>query len=60
MIPYEFNKSYTCFEDNMSQNDHLSSHITVSSITPCPAHYCVQQKTVSMLLYHAALAKHLS
>ena len=31
----------------MSQNDLLSSHITVSSILLCPALYCVQHITVS-------------
>ena len=34
----------------MSQNDLLSSHITVSSILLCPALYCVQHITVSSTL----------
>ena len=34
----------------MSQNDLLSSHITVSSILLCPALYCVQLYTVSNTL----------
>ena len=37
----------TTFEDNMSQNNLLSSHITVSSILLCPTHYCVQHIIVS-------------
>ena len=37
----------TTFEDNMSQNNLLSSHITVSSILLCPALYCVQHIIVS-------------
>ena len=40
----------TTFEDNMSQNNLLSSHITVSSILLCPALYCVQLYTVSNTL----------
>ena len=53
-------QSETSFEENMSLNDLLYSHITVSSIycvqlyilsntLLCPAHYCVQQNTVSTL-----------
>ena len=34
----------------MSQNDLLSSHITVSSILLCPTLYCVQLYTVSKTL----------
>ena len=34
----------------MSQNNLLSSHITVSSILLCPALYCVQLYTVSNTL----------
>ena len=61
MIPYEKINKLTPFEDNMSQNDLLSSHITVSGILLCPAlfsvsntllcpaHNCVQQNTVSTL-----------
>ena len=42
MIPYEkFYKTSTSFEENMSQNDILSSHITVSSTILCPAYYIV-------------------
>ena len=40
----------TSFGDNMSQNNLLSSHITVSSILLCPALYCVQHITVSSTL----------
>ena len=43
-------KNNTSFEDNMSQNDLLSSHITVSSTLLCPALYCVQLITVSSTL----------
>ena len=39
--------SDTRFEDNTSQNDHLSRYITVSSILLCPALYCVQHIIVS-------------
>ena len=58
--PYEKFSNSDSFEYNTSQNDHLSSNITVSS-TYCvqhytqsstllrPAHYCVQQNTVSTL-----------
>ena len=51
MLLYEkFNNSDKSFEDNKSQNDHLSSHITVSSILLCPVLYCVQHYTVSSTL----------
>ena len=46
--PYDkFNNSDTIFEDNMSRNGHLSSHITVSSILLCPGLYCVRHIIVS-------------
>ena len=59
MISYEKINKLTPFEDNMSQNDLLSSHITVSSIflcvqhftvsssILCPTHYSVQHIIVS-------------
>ena len=52
MIPYEkFNKSDTSFEDNTSQNNHLSSHITycVKHYILCLAQYCIQQNSVFTL-----------
>src|SRR5210317_739652 len=50
MISYEKINKLTPFEVNMSQNDLLSSHITVSSTLLCPALYCVQLITVSSTL----------
>ena len=50
MISYEKINKLTPFEVNLSQNDLLSSHITVSSTLLCPALYCVQLITVSSTL----------
>ena len=65
MIPYEkFNNSEFMFEDNISENDHLSSHITVSSTLLCqhlPKDSFVHHSHVNVLQsYHASLVKCLS
>ena len=77
IIPYDkFNKGDNSFEDNTSQYDHLSSHITVSSILYCDQHIIVSNKILCPHLlkgsfvhlsnvkvlwsYHATLSNHLS
>ena len=45
-----FNNSETSFEHNTVQIDHLSSHITGSSILLYPTLYCVHHYIVSSTL----------
>ena len=47
----------TSFEDNMSHNDILSSHITVSSSILFPTHCCVQHIIVSNKILRPHLPK---
>ena len=49
IIRYEQKGNKSC-ENKGGQNDHLSSHITVSRTVPCSAHYCFQHIGSSKIL----------